>query len=184
GGGGRRLVADPGRAPGDGLPGAADEPGRRTARDGEFGARGGSPRRACVRLLPPQQAPGVGGQPRPGHSVRDRQLSGAVTMASPSMPGPAGREPAGRIPAGRSPTGGRPAASARSRSTVPSPGRLGLVESTAPDDLDTLGWAKGADVSTLWALSRAPDSDLALRTLVRMKESLDEADRAAAGDSA
>lgn len=71
-----------------------------------------------------------------------------------------------------------PARPARARGTVPSPGRLGLVESTAADDLVVLGWTGGEDVSTLWALSRAPDAGLALRTLVRMKESLDSLDGA------
>ncbi len=63
---------------------------------------------------------------------------------------------------------GRPA-----RGGVPSPGRLGLVEAGAAEDLAELGWTRAEDVSVLWALSRAPDADLALRTLVRIKEALD-----------
>ncbi|MFT3661921.1 MAG: bifunctional [glutamine synthetase] adenylyltransferase/[glutamine synthetase]-adenylyl-L-tyrosine phosphorylase [Gordonia sp. (in: high G+C Gram-positive bacteria)] len=55
------------------------------------------------------------------------------------------------------------------RSAVPSPGRLGLLESTARQDLDELGWNDEAAVDRLWALSRAPDADLALKALVRLK---------------
>ncbi|KAA0925793.1 MULTISPECIES: bifunctional [glutamine synthetase] adenylyltransferase/[glutamine synthetase]-adenylyl-L-tyrosine phosphorylase [unclassified Rhodococcus (in: high G+C Gram-positive bacteria)] len=59
-----------------------------------------------------------------------------------------------------------------SRSVVPGPGRLGLVEETAPSDLRTLGWTGEESLELLWSLSRAPNADLALRTLVRMYELL------------
>ncbi|QDQ97924.1 bifunctional [glutamine synthetase] adenylyltransferase/[glutamine synthetase]-adenylyl-L-tyrosine phosphorylase [Tomitella fengzijianii] len=69
-----------------------------------------------------------------------------------------------------------------SRRRIPSTGRLGLVEAHAAEDLAGLGWTGADDVSVLWALSRAPDAGLALRTLVRMKEALDEQpDEAAPG---
>ncbi|WP_454166377.1 bifunctional [glutamine synthetase] adenylyltransferase/[glutamine synthetase]-adenylyl-L-tyrosine phosphorylase [Gordonia iterans] len=56
------------------------------------------------------------------------------------------------------------------RSAVPSPGRLGLLEPTARQDLDELGWNDEAAVERLWALSRAADADLALKSLVRLKQ--------------
>ncbi|MDR2279781.1 MAG: bifunctional [glutamine synthetase] adenylyltransferase/[glutamine synthetase]-adenylyl-L-tyrosine phosphorylase [Gordonia sp. (in: high G+C Gram-positive bacteria)] len=56
------------------------------------------------------------------------------------------------------------------RSAVPSPGRLGLLDDTARADLATLGWSSAATVDLLWALSRAPDADLALRALVRLHD--------------
>ncbi|MFT4088571.1 MAG: bifunctional [glutamine synthetase] adenylyltransferase/[glutamine synthetase]-adenylyl-L-tyrosine phosphorylase [Gordonia sp. (in: high G+C Gram-positive bacteria)] len=60
--------------------------------------------------------------------------------------------------------------SARGRSTVPSPGRLGLLEPTASHDLDELGWNNADGVDVLWALSRAADPDLALKALTRIKQ--------------
>ncbi|EOM76047.1 bifunctional [glutamine synthetase] adenylyltransferase/[glutamine synthetase]-adenylyl-L-tyrosine phosphorylase [Rhodococcus rhodnii] len=59
-----------------------------------------------------------------------------------------------------------------SRSIVPGTGRLGLVEPTAAEDLRTLGWTGVDDIPLLWALSRAPDADLALRALMRIREAL------------
>ncbi|QRY60926.1 bifunctional [glutamine synthetase] adenylyltransferase/[glutamine synthetase]-adenylyl-L-tyrosine phosphorylase [Gordonia sp. PDNC005] len=56
------------------------------------------------------------------------------------------------------------------RSAIPSPGRLGLLDDTARADLATLGWSSAATVDLLWALSRAPDADLALRALVRLHD--------------
>ena len=53
---------------------------------------------------------------------------------------------------------------------MPSPGRLGLLESTARDDLRTLGWNNIDSVDVLWALSRAADPDLALKALTRLRE--------------
>lgn len=58
------------------------------------------------------------------------------------------------------------------RSVVPGPGRLGLLDERAQEHLSTLGWADETSVDMLWALSRAPDPDLALRALVRMCEEL------------
>ncbi|MCK0519264.1 bifunctional [glutamine synthetase] adenylyltransferase/[glutamine synthetase]-adenylyl-L-tyrosine phosphorylase [Williamsia sp. DF01-3] len=55
-----------------------------------------------------------------------------------------------------------------SRSRVPSVGRLGLLEATAAADLATLGWDAEESVDLLWALSRAPSADIALRALVRL----------------
>lgn len=61
---------------------------------------------------------------------------------------------------------------ATQRPVVPSVGRLGLVEPTAPADLAILGWDTDAHVELLWSLSRAPDADAALRTMVRLAEAL------------
>ncbi|OBG11639.1 bifunctional glutamine-synthetase adenylyltransferase/deadenyltransferase [Mycolicibacterium celeriflavum] len=62
---------------------------------------------------------------------------------------------------------------ATQRSKLPSVGRLGLVEPSAPADLDRLGWNSEAHVELLWSLSRAPDADTALHTMVRLAEALD-----------
>lgn len=62
---------------------------------------------------------------------------------------------------------------ATQRPKLPSVGRLGLVEPTAPADLDRLGWNTDEHVELLWSLSRAPDTDAALRTMVRLAEALD-----------
>jgi [glutamine synthetase] adenylyltransferase / [glutamine synthetase]-adenylyl-L-tyrosine phosphorylase len=59
---------------------------------------------------------------------------------------------------------------ATQRPKLPSVGRLGLVEPTAPADLDRLGWNTDAHVELLWSLSRAPDADNALRALVRLAD--------------
>ena len=58
------------------------------------------------------------------------------------------------------------------RPKLPSVGRLGLVEPQAPADLDRLGWNTDAHVELLWSLSRAPDADTALRTMVRLADAL------------
>ena len=58
------------------------------------------------------------------------------------------------------------------RSRIPSPGRLGLLDTRAGDWLDYLGWTDEDAVPMLWALSRAPDPDLALGALVRLREAL------------
>lgn len=55
---------------------------------------------------------------------------------------------------------------------MPGVGRLGLVEPTASADLATLGWDTDAHVELLWSLSRAPDADVALQTIVRLAEAL------------
>ena len=54
------------------------------------------------------------------------------------------------------------------RSTVPGPGRLGLVEPPAAGLLGDLGWVEDNHVDLLWALSRCADPDLALRSLSRL----------------
>src|ERR1700760_3140800 len=59
---------------------------------------------------------------------------------------------------------------ATQRPKLPSVGRLGLVEPSAPADLNQLGWNTDAHVELLWSLSRAPDADVALRTMVRLAE--------------
>jgi glutamate-ammonia-ligase adenylyltransferase len=58
------------------------------------------------------------------------------------------------------------------RSVVPSPARLGLISPSASADLAQLGWGGEDSIPVLWSLSRAPDADLALRTLVRLAEAL------------
>jgi glutamate-ammonia-ligase adenylyltransferase len=58
------------------------------------------------------------------------------------------------------------------RPKLPGVGRLGLVEPTAQADLDGLGWSTDAHVELLWSLSRAPDSDVALKAVVRLSEVL------------
>lgn len=68
------------------------------------------------------------------------------------------------------------------RPKLPSVGRLGLVEPTAQADLTQLGWTTDEHIELLWSLSRAPDADAALRTMVRLAEALgpdwDELDNA------
>ena len=61
---------------------------------------------------------------------------------------------------------------ATQRPKLPSVGRLGLVEPSAPADLDRLGWNTDAHVELLWSLSRAPDADKALRATVRLADAL------------
>ncbi|HEY6573739.1 MAG TPA: bifunctional [glutamine synthetase] adenylyltransferase/[glutamine synthetase]-adenylyl-L-tyrosine phosphorylase, partial [Mycobacterium sp.] len=61
---------------------------------------------------------------------------------------------------------------ATQRPKLPGVGRLGLVEPPAREDLDRLGWNTDAHVELLWSLSRAPDADSALRTMVRLADAL------------
>jgi len=61
---------------------------------------------------------------------------------------------------------------ATQRPRVPSVGRLGLVEPSAPADLARLGWDTDAHVELLWSLSRAPNADVALQTMVRLADAL------------
>lgn len=63
---------------------------------------------------------------------------------------------------------------ATQRPTLPSVGRLGLVEPPARADLDRLGWTTDDYVELLWSLSRAPDADTALRTMVRLADALED----------
>ncbi|MBL1074402.1 bifunctional [glutamine synthetase] adenylyltransferase/[glutamine synthetase]-adenylyl-L-tyrosine phosphorylase [Nocardia sp. 2] len=58
------------------------------------------------------------------------------------------------------------------RSAVPGVGRLGLLEPSAADSLRELAWDNVDSVALLWALSRSPDADLALLTLIRLREQL------------
>jgi glutamate-ammonia-ligase adenylyltransferase len=61
-----------------------------------------------------------------------------------------------------------------------------LVEPTARTDLARLGWNTDAHVELLWSLSRSPDADTALRTMVRLADALgddwDELNRALVKD--
>ncbi|WP_127783381.1 bifunctional [glutamine synthetase] adenylyltransferase/[glutamine synthetase]-adenylyl-L-tyrosine phosphorylase [Rhodococcus sp. X156] len=59
----------------------------------------------------------------------------------------------------------------RYRSALPTPGRLGLIDPGAADVLAKLGWTTDKHREVLWALSRSPDADLALRGLERLSES-------------
>lgn len=61
---------------------------------------------------------------------------------------------------------------ATQRPTLPSVGRLGLVEPSASADLERLGWNTDGHIELLWSLSRAPDADEALKALVRLSEAL------------
>ncbi|MFD0841277.1 bifunctional [glutamine synthetase] adenylyltransferase/[glutamine synthetase]-adenylyl-L-tyrosine phosphorylase [Williamsia serinedens] len=61
-----------------------------------------------------------------------------------------------------------------SRAVVPGPARLGLLDESAPGALAELGWSTTADLALLWSLSRAPDPDLALRTLMRLRDAVDD----------
>ncbi|HEY9264635.1 MAG TPA: bifunctional [glutamine synthetase] adenylyltransferase/[glutamine synthetase]-adenylyl-L-tyrosine phosphorylase [Mycobacterium sp.] len=61
---------------------------------------------------------------------------------------------------------------ATQRPKLPGVGRLGLVEPQAQAHLNGLGWNTDAHVELLWSLSRAPDADTALRTVVRLAEAL------------
>ena len=79
-------------------------------------------------------------------------------------------------------TGGGIVSRDSSRPRLPSPGRLGLLDDRAADWLDYLGWNDDDAVPVLWALSRAPDPDLALGALVRLRESLVAAGDGAAAD--
>lgn len=58
------------------------------------------------------------------------------------------------------------------RSAVPGVGRLGLLEPTAAASLRELAWDNIESIPVLWSLSRAPDPDLALATLIRLREAL------------
>lgn len=61
---------------------------------------------------------------------------------------------------------------ATQRPSLPSVGRLGLVESSAAANLAALGWDTDAHVELLWSLSRAANADIALRAVVRLSEAL------------
>jgi glutamate-ammonia-ligase adenylyltransferase len=61
---------------------------------------------------------------------------------------------------------------ATQRPKLPSVGRLGLVEPSAPADLNRLGWNTDSHVELLWSLSRAPDADTALAAMARLVDAL------------
>ncbi|MEI7518618.1 MAG: bifunctional [glutamine synthetase] adenylyltransferase/[glutamine synthetase]-adenylyl-L-tyrosine phosphorylase [Mycobacteriaceae bacterium] len=61
---------------------------------------------------------------------------------------------------------------ATQRPSLPSVGRLGLVESSAAANLAALGWDTDAHVELLWSLSRTANPDTALRAVVRLSEAL------------
>ncbi|GAB2636393.1 bifunctional [glutamine synthetase] adenylyltransferase/[glutamine synthetase]-adenylyl-L-tyrosine phosphorylase [Gordonia jinhuaensis] len=61
-----------------------------------------------------------------------------------------------------------------SRARIPGPGRLGLLDASASENLDALGWNDERSTDLLWALSRAPSPDLTLRTLTRLHDELDD----------
>ncbi|WP_455132673.1 bifunctional [glutamine synthetase] adenylyltransferase/[glutamine synthetase]-adenylyl-L-tyrosine phosphorylase [Microbacterium aurum] len=60
------------------------------------------------------------------------------------------------------------------RSAVPGVGRLGLLDPSAAATLRELGWDNVESIPVLWSLSRAPDADLALTTLMRLREALED----------
>lgn len=70
------------------------------------------------------------------------------------------------------------------RARVPSPGRLGLLDGRATERLGYLGWTDQDAIPLLWSLSRAPDPDLALAAVVRLRESLAEQSHARSGTAA
>ncbi|MDO4631803.1 MAG: bifunctional [glutamine synthetase] adenylyltransferase/[glutamine synthetase]-adenylyl-L-tyrosine phosphorylase [Corynebacterium sp.] len=61
-----------------------------------------------------------------------------------------------------------------SRKTLPTTGALSLTNPRAISDLTWLGWWNQDSVEILWALSGASDADLALNSLVRLMQTLDE----------
>ena len=58
------------------------------------------------------------------------------------------------------------------RPRLPSTGRLGLVDPRAREHLDRLGWNTEDHIELLWSLSRAPDADAALHTMVRLADAV------------
>jgi glutamate-ammonia-ligase adenylyltransferase len=61
---------------------------------------------------------------------------------------------------------------ATERPRLPSVGRLGLIDPRATNNLTHLGWTTDDYLELLWSLSRAPDADAALRTMVRLADAL------------
>ena len=76
---GRRLGAHQQGARRRRLPAAPGEPRRSPRRHGDLHAGPRGPRRARVRLLPEEQAPGVGGLPHPGDGVRTQAVHQSLT---------------------------------------------------------------------------------------------------------
>ena len=61
---------------------------------------------------------------------------------------------------------------------MPTLGGLGFNSPTAKADLEELGWLNSQSVELLWALSGAGDPDLALNTLIRLRDQLTSGDYA------
>lgn len=68
-----------------------------------------------------------------------------------------------------------------SRHALPTLAALGVSGPHAREDLDRLGWYNAESLDLLWGLACAPDPDLALATIRRLYDALDEA--AHLGDS-
>ena len=64
------------------------------------------------------------------------------------------------------------------RRPMPTLGGLGFNSPTAKADLEELGWLNSQSVELLWALSGAGDPDLALNTLIRLRDQLTSGDYA------
>ena len=56
----------------------------------------------------------------------------------------------------------------RGRGGVPAAGRLGLLDPDAEKNLSDLGWNNEESIELLWSLSRSPDADLALLSLIHI----------------
>ena len=63
------------------------------------------------------------------------------------------------------------------RATVPSPATLGLTRANAAADLEWLGWNNAESTELLWCLAAAGDPDLALNTVMRLYQGLDDSGR-------
>lgn len=63
------------------------------------------------------------------------------------------------------------------RATVPSPATLGLTRANAAADLEWLGWSNAESTELLWCLAAAGDPDLALNTVMRLYQGLDDSGR-------
>lgn len=64
------------------------------------------------------------------------------------------------------------------RNVVPSLSSLGLNRRNAKADLESLGWLQPDSVDLLWSLAGSADPDLALNTLMRIADSMEESARA------
>lgn len=64
------------------------------------------------------------------------------------------------------------------RNVVPSLSSLGLNGRNAKADLESLGWLQPDSVDLLWSLAGSADPDLALNTLMRIADSMEESARA------
>ena len=60
------------------------------------------------------------------------------------------------------------------RKSLPTTGALSLTSPHAEADLRWLGWWNEQSVEVLWALAGAADANLALNTLIRLMQSLEE----------